>query len=290
MTHPPTNTLAPHSCGDICSRKRHTCSHSCPLPCHPGPCPPCQVALVVPCPSHNYPLTVKCHMSSNQSTSMTPVCGIDCERVLSCGNKDHLCDGPCHYGPCKPCEVVEVVKCYCGKHSKEVPCGWNKDKELLSARPSEGEIGEVDEWKGRYDCGESCDRFFDCGIHPCKEVSVFCNNFLNSTWLTATDLPPSLTRAARLPLLSSQDHTLPVRYHLAQGPAWLPSVRLRHARPDVQLSMPQGSPLWTHVPAHMPRGTLSTLSRRGGQALSVWREPACRWVRRAEGEEGARAR
>ena len=168
MTNPPTNTTAPHSCQDICSRKRHTCSHSCPLPCHPGPCPPCQVALVVPCPSHNYPLTVKCHMSSNKQTSLTPVCGTDCARELSCGNMDHVCDSPCHYGPCRPCDIKEVVRCYCGKHDKEVACGWNKDKELFSTKIVDG----VEEhWKGRYNCGEACDQFFDCGVHPCKEVS-----------------------------------------------------------------------------------------------------------------------
>jgi transcriptional repressor NF-X1 len=168
MTNPPTNQVAPHSCADICSRKRYTCSHSCPLPCHPGPCPPCQVALVVPCPSHNYPLTVKCHMSSNKSTSMTPVCGTDCGRELSCGNMDHTCDSPCHYGPCRPCEVLETVRCYCGNHSKQEACGWNKEKELYSTRIIDG----VEEhWKGRYNCGEPCDQFFDCGVHPCKEVS-----------------------------------------------------------------------------------------------------------------------
>jgi transcriptional repressor NF-X1 len=170
MTNPPTNTIAPHSCQDICSRKRHTCSHSCPLPCHPGPCPPCQIALVVPCPSHNYPLTVKCHMSSNKQTSLTPVCGTDCARELSCGNMDHVCDSPCHYGPCRPCEVKEVVRCYCGNHDKQVACGWNKDKELYSTKMVDG----VEEhWKGRYNCGDACDQFFDCGVHPCKEVSGF---------------------------------------------------------------------------------------------------------------------
>lgn len=170
MTSPPTNLAAPHSCGDICSRKRHTCAHSCPLPCHPGPCPPCQVARIVPCPSHNRSLTVKCHMSSNQSTSMTPVCGTDCGRALACGNKDHECDSPCHYGPCQPCEVIETVRCYCGQHRKEVPCGWHKDKELLSASSSLDGVPE--EWKGRYNCGEQCNRFYDCGIHPCKDVST----------------------------------------------------------------------------------------------------------------------
>lgn len=31
QSNPATNTAAPHSCGDSCSRPRATCSHSCPL-------------------------------------------------------------------------------------------------------------------------------------------------------------------------------------------------------------------------------------------------------------------
>ena len=35
--------LTPHSCGDMCHRKREgtSCPHLCTLICHPGPCPPC---------------------------------------------------------------------------------------------------------------------------------------------------------------------------------------------------------------------------------------------------------
>jgi hypothetical protein len=60
-------------------------------PCHPGPCPPCQVALVVPCPSHHTPLTVKCAVASSNNAAMTPVCDEICERERECGNKDHAC-------------------------------------------------------------------------------------------------------------------------------------------------------------------------------------------------------
>lgn len=33
----------PHSCGDMCGRKRKIewCAHKCTLLCHPGPCPAC---------------------------------------------------------------------------------------------------------------------------------------------------------------------------------------------------------------------------------------------------------
>ena len=59
--------------------------------CHPGPCPPCQVALIVPCPSHHSPLTVKCAQASSNNAALTPVCDELCERQRSCGNKEHVC-------------------------------------------------------------------------------------------------------------------------------------------------------------------------------------------------------
>jgi len=239
MTNPPTNTVAPHSCMDICSRKRHTCSHSCPLPCHPGPCPPCQVALVVPCPSHNYPLTVKCHMSSSKQTSLTPVCGTDCSRELACGNMDHVCDSPCHYGPCKPCEVREVVRCYCGKHDKEVACGLGKDKELYSTRVVDG---EEEHWKGRYNCGEACDQFFDCGVHPCKEVSPHCQAARPSIIYKRKliiEMPPTLDSPTRMPLLALQDHPLPMRSHPFTRSSKLPPPKLYSPSTDLYPPMPE---------------------------------------------------
>ncbi|OCF33712.1 transcriptional repressor NF-X1 [Kwoniella heveanensis BCC8398] len=168
LTHPPTSTTAPHSCNDSCARKRPKCSHPCPLPCHPGPCPPCQVALVVPCPSHHTPLTVKCSAATSNNAAMSPVCDEPCSRQLNCGNKDHECDQLCHYGPCKPCDQKEVARCYCGDESKQVECGWERKNEKICARLDSD--GEEETWWGKYDCGKACDRLFDCGIHPCQET------------------------------------------------------------------------------------------------------------------------
>lgn len=38
------NYLLPHSCGEMCGKKRGTnCMHGCELLCHPGVCPPCKL-------------------------------------------------------------------------------------------------------------------------------------------------------------------------------------------------------------------------------------------------------
>ncbi|ORY30230.1 hypothetical protein BCR39DRAFT_530107 [Naematelia encephala] len=168
LTAPPTNGAAPHSCGDACSRKRIGCDHPCSLPCHPGPCPPCQVALTVPCPSHHTRLTVKCALATTNNAALSPVCDEICGRQRACGNADHRCDLPCHYGPCKPCDIVETVRCFCGEESREAPCGWAQENAQLCQR--EPEDGEKGFWKGRFSCGKPCDRMFDCGIHPCEET------------------------------------------------------------------------------------------------------------------------
>ena len=60
--------------------------------CHPGPCPPCQVALVVPCPSHHTGLTVKCAVASSNNAALTPVCDEICGKERNCGNIDHACE------------------------------------------------------------------------------------------------------------------------------------------------------------------------------------------------------
>ncbi|WWC86565.1 uncharacterized protein L201_001442 [Kwoniella dendrophila CBS 6074] len=168
LSHPPTSPSAPHSCNDNCARKRPKCSHPCPLPCHPGPCPPCQVALVVPCPSHHTSLTVKCSAATSNNAALTPVCDEPCSRQLNCGNAEHRCEQLCHFGPCKPCDQREIAKCYCGKDQKDVECGWGKEQDKVCKQLDED--GEEEMWWGKYDCGRLCDRLFDCGVHPCKDT------------------------------------------------------------------------------------------------------------------------
>lgn len=160
MANPPNTPLAPHSCHDACSRARPNCSHPCPLDCHPGPCPPCQVALVVRCPSHGTSLTVKCAVASTNDAALTPVCDELCLRQRSCGKHD--CDRLCHFGPCAPCDEVETVRCYCDDEEKVVQCGWglNDEKECAS---------ESGTWSGRFACDRICRKKFECGIHECLD-------------------------------------------------------------------------------------------------------------------------
>jgi hypothetical protein len=90
VTSPSTNLTLPHSCAEPCWRPRPLCSHPCTLPCHPGPCPPCQVALIVPCPSHHSSLTVKC-AAATAGANMTPVCDEVCGKERGCGDRSHVC-------------------------------------------------------------------------------------------------------------------------------------------------------------------------------------------------------
>lgn len=154
------NTMVlPHSCGSTCSRNRSYCGHPCPLQCHPGPCPPCQVPLNIPCPSHHVDLVVKCSMARGKDIPV-PTCEEPCENLLNC--QVHACDRLCHDGKCNKCEEREVVKCYCGKEEKEMNCGWAKDKQAVC-----GSQGEV--WEGRFGCERLCLKPYDCGLHSCQQ-------------------------------------------------------------------------------------------------------------------------
>lgn len=161
LANPPTSTTAPHSCNDACARRRPNCDHPCPLDCHPGPCPPCQVALVVRCPSHGSPLTVKCSTASTNDAALTPVCDEICDRQLECGK--HVCDKLCHFGPCAPCEEIETVRCYCGEEERAVACGFQKDKAKICSNADET-------WTGRFACDRVCRKKYECGIHECQET------------------------------------------------------------------------------------------------------------------------
>lgn len=158
----------PHSCGQSCSRKRSYCSHPCPLPCHPGPCPPCNVSLVIPCASHEHPLTVKCSAVHGANVS-APTCDELCNRVQDCGHPEHRCLEPCHEGPCQECQIKERVLCFCGKEEKSVKCGW-KRADQVDCGIREGDSERT--WLARFGCGRECGRLYDCEQHECHEVCV----------------------------------------------------------------------------------------------------------------------
>lgn len=160
----PTRFVTPHSCAYPCSRPRTSaCGHSCPLPCHPGPCPPCAVTVRKGCWCGRQVSTVRCSSLASPNSTAGVSCGVICSKPLSCGDPQHTCADVCHPGECMPCAVTEFIACYCGKEEKGVPCGDRKDWAVVCA--VEGEIG----WEGRYECNAVCARPFACEVHTCEK-------------------------------------------------------------------------------------------------------------------------
>lgn len=157
----PSHISTPHSCGNSCSRIR-ACDHPCPLSCHPGPCPPCQVMRHLDCHCGREKKAFRCvdvagllsrsDTSSLVRSALDLSCGQICRKPLTCGN--HLCDSICHDGPCGDCSIVELSKCYCGKSERTLKCGEGTPKECRIR----GENGSVDQWTGAYVCDKTCSR------------------------------------------------------------------------------------------------------------------------------------
>lgn len=165
----PPRLATPHSCAGPCSRSR-VCSHPCSLPCHPGPCPPCNVTTELPCYCEKQTLSFRC---SNLAPSRAGVganlsCGKPCGRRLACGN--HPCENPCHDGPCAPCKVTEVAKCYCEKTERELGCG-----EGVAKTSSIIENGVKRDWTGRFECEDTCNRY--AYISTSLLLKEFLNHF-----------------------------------------------------------------------------------------------------------------
>lgn len=168
----PPRLATPHSCGSPCSRSRK-CGHSCPLSCHPGPCPPCQVTTQSRCYCSSKVLSFKCsnlaptkeHAVNTLSTDLS--CGNICHKELSC--KNHACQDLCHPGDCKPCQIEESGRCYCGKEEKNVACG--------KGSPRECETQEEGKWTGIYECHNTCSRYEIVSAAPTP------SDFFSDLWI-----------------------------------------------------------------------------------------------------------
>jgi len=62
------------------------------------------------------------------------------------------------------------VQCYCGEETREVACGWNRKEEKICSKLNDEGVAES--WTGRFCCGKACEGLYDCGIHPCENVST----------------------------------------------------------------------------------------------------------------------
>ncbi|KZT20935.1 hypothetical protein NEOLEDRAFT_1244899 [Neolentinus lepideus HHB14362 ss-1] len=164
----PPRLATPHSCANPCARPR-VCGHACPLACHPGPCPPCQITIELPCYCGKQRLSYRCsnlHTSKNKMASGQVAdlsCGDTCGRKLGCGN--HTCQVVCHDGPCPPCVIKETTRCYCGKEERELGCGEGESKFCTVINSD----GDEERWTGKFACENKCNRPFDCGIHKCSQ-------------------------------------------------------------------------------------------------------------------------
>lgn len=136
-------SLTPGCCGQTCSKRRPDpeCPHKCIAQCHPGPCPPCGAVRQQACFCGSDEKTVGCSSCESRYS-----CGAECGKELSCGR--HYCEKTCHGGQCAPCPQVMIMKCFCGKHTKEAPCGPVNS----------------------YSCGGECDKVLDCGNHRCMST------------------------------------------------------------------------------------------------------------------------
>jgi hypothetical protein len=135
--------LLPHSCGQPCMKQRG-CVHLCNIPCHPGPCPPCEAnAPSMQCHCGKTNFIVRCSELSN--TDFNASCGESCGRRLKCSK--HVCEKKCHEGPCDPCQETVLISCQCGKSTRKLACDENTHES--------------------FQCTFICGFKFDCGLHQC---------------------------------------------------------------------------------------------------------------------------
>lgn len=168
----PVKGIPPHSCGQSCSKPRETCPHPCALTCHAGPCPPCTASISdLSCYCGKAAQTKRCLDTSGDGGWS---CGEVCDDFLSCG--EHQCPKLCHTGLCGACEVRVDSRCYCGKSVKEVPCEERVDKResFNHGQAVDHSSEDVDDpegswFMGSFECGEVCDRPYDCGEHKCEK-------------------------------------------------------------------------------------------------------------------------
>ena len=134
-------SLVPGTCGTTCGRRRPdpACVHTCPLPCHPGPCPACPLQRDQGCHCGADEKPVGCSSGEGPYS-----CGEECGKELACGR--HYCELKCHAGPCKPCaESVPDCKCHCGQVARSLPCAADL----------------------AFSCDRACGKLLGCGAHKC---------------------------------------------------------------------------------------------------------------------------
>ncbi|XP_034718109.1 transcriptional repressor NF-X1 [Etheostoma cragini] len=138
----------PHSCGDMCGKKRSgvDCNHPCNILCHPGPCPQCPAFITKSCICGKTSQPMRC----GQGTVLQ--CDKVCGALLNCAQ--HTCTQVCHSGACQPCQLQVQQVCYCDVTTRKVLCGTDK----------EGFNGS-----GHFSCQKLCGKMLNCKAHRCQQ-------------------------------------------------------------------------------------------------------------------------
>ncbi|KAH9767107.1 NF-X1-type zinc finger protein NFXL2 [Citrus sinensis] len=111
---------------ESCEERMPTCPHSCPLPCHPGECPPCKVLVKRSCHCGSMVHVFECiyfNTLSEKEQMAARSCGGPCHRKLPYCT--HLCPEICHPGQCplpEQCCKKVTVRCVCQTLKKEWHC------------------------------------------------------------------------------------------------------------------------------------------------------------------------
>ncbi|CAN9506402.1 unnamed protein product [Ophioblennius macclurei] len=139
----------PHSCGDMCGKKRSglDCHHPCNILCHPGPCPQCPAFITKSCVCGKTSQPMRCGQAAVLQ------CDNVCGAALNCGK--HACAQVCHSGSCQPCQLQVQQVCYCGVTTRDVLCGTDP----------EGFDGS-----GHFSCQKLCGKMLDCEAHHCEQL------------------------------------------------------------------------------------------------------------------------
>ncbi|KAL7876243.1 hypothetical protein AOLI_G00112060 [Acnodon oligacanthus] len=139
----------PHSCGDMCGKKRtgRDCNHPCNILCHPGPCPQCPAFVTKSCICGRTSKQVRC----SQTESLR--CEQVCDALLNC--VEHHCSQICHQGQCQPCQLRVQQVCFCGVVHREVPCGTDRNSF---------------DGTGYFSCSKQCGKMLECQAHRCLQT------------------------------------------------------------------------------------------------------------------------
>ncbi|KAL0034329.1 hypothetical protein WJX77_009558 [Trebouxia sp. C0004] len=128
-------------CTRACQRER-SCGHACALPCHPDPCPPCQMELQQACHCGRSLVPVICHQlqeASEADKGQLLCCGKPCHKALPMC--PHVCQAICHQGPCpaasaEGCQEEVAVRCSCRRRKAKMSC-YQVQQKLRAVASSE---------------------------------------------------------------------------------------------------------------------------------------------------------